>query len=98
MGRGATLRVPSPSSRPPSPLLCWGPADDRTIPEGPMAETTVKLTPADHARRMSLADFEHAEATEGKLYELGRGIVVMVDVPNRRHFAMVDAIREQFYV
>jgi hypothetical protein len=31
-----------------------------------MNQTTVKLTPADHGRRMTLADFEHAEPTGGK--------------------------------
>src|SRR5262245_20794086 len=69
-----------------------------SIPEGPMGQTTVKLTPADHGRRMSLADFEHAEATGGKLYELGRGVVVVSDVPKRRHMLIVQAIREQLTV
>jgi Uma2 family endonuclease len=46
---------------------------------------------------MSLADFEHAEATEGKLYELSRGVVVVSDVPGRRHLAQVSAIRDQLY-
>jgi Uma2 family endonuclease len=44
---------------------------------------------------MSLADFEHAEVEEGHLYELGRGVVVVSDVPNPRHLAQVNAIRRQ---
>jgi Uma2 family endonuclease len=60
-----------------------------------MGTTTIKLTPADHGRRMSLADFEHAEVQEGKLYELGRGVVVVSDVPNPPHFAQLNAIRKQ---
>jgi Uma2 family endonuclease len=60
-----------------------------------MSTITTKLTPADHGRRMTLAEFEHAEAQEGKLYELGRGVVVVTDVPNPPHLAQVDAIREQ---
>lgn len=60
-----------------------------------MAQTTLKLTPADGGRRMSLAEFEHAEATGGKLYELGRGVVTVVDIPNPRHGKQVNAINRQ---
>jgi Uma2 family endonuclease len=60
-----------------------------------MSTATIKLTPADPGRRMTLAEFEHAEVQEGKLYELGRGVIVVTDVPNPSHFAQVDAIREQ---
>ena len=51
------------------------------------------LTPADHGRRMALADFDRAEAGPGPVFELGRGVVVMVDVPDRRHLAQVTALR-----
>jgi len=44
---------------------------------------------------MSLAEFDSAEGREGRLYELSRGRVTVVDVPNTRHFAQVDEIREQ---
>jgi Uma2 family endonuclease len=44
---------------------------------------------------MSLADFEHAEVVEGKLYELGRGVIVVSDVPNPPHLAQVSVIRRQ---
>jgi Uma2 family endonuclease len=60
-----------------------------------MGTTAIKLTPADHGRRMSLADFEHAEVQEGRLYELGRGIVVVSDVPKPRHLAQLTAVRRQ---
>jgi Uma2 family endonuclease len=68
-----------------------------TFPEGPMAETTVKLTPADHGRRMSLADFDTAQAREGRRYELGRGVVVVTDIPSYRHLAQVDEVRTQLH-
>jgi Uma2 family endonuclease len=61
-----------------------------------MSTTTSKITPADAGRRMTLADFEHAEVQEGKLYELGRGVVVASDVPSAAHFAQFDVIRELF--
>jgi Uma2 family endonuclease len=60
-----------------------------------MSRTTTHITPADEGRRMSLAEFDLAEARQGHLYELSRGRVSVVDVPNTFHFAQVDEIREQ---
>ncbi len=50
-----------------------------------MGKTLIKIGPADHGRPMSLAEFEHAKVEEGYLYELGRGIITVSDVPNRLH-------------
>jgi Uma2 family endonuclease len=44
---------------------------------------------------MSLADFDHAEVQEGYLYELGRGVITVSDVPRPRHLVQVIAIRRQ---
>ena len=60
-----------------------------------MPKTAIQLGPHDHGRRMSLEDFEPAGVREGYLYELGRGAVVVSDVPGRKHFAQVNAIRRQ---
>jgi Uma2 family endonuclease len=60
-----------------------------------MTTQTIKIGPADHGRRMSLEDFEHAEVQEGRLYELGRGVIVVSDVPNPVHFSQLMAIRRQ---
>ena len=60
-----------------------------------MPTTTIKLTPADHGRRMSLADFADAEVQEGCLYELSRGVVTVSDVPNPPHLAQVSEIKFQ---
>jgi Uma2 family endonuclease len=60
-----------------------------------MSTTAIKVGPQDHGRRMSLADFEHAEVEAGHLYELGRGVIVVSDVPDPRHLAQVTAIRRQ---
>jgi Uma2 family endonuclease len=60
-----------------------------------MAQVVTKIGPADHGRRMSLDEFDKAEAQEGYLYELSRGVIIVSDVPNRRHLAQVMAIRRQ---
>jgi Uma2 family endonuclease len=60
-----------------------------------IAKTTVKIGPADHGRRMSLADFDHAEVQEGYIYELGRGIIIVSDVPTWPHLQQVTSIRKQ---
>jgi Uma2 family endonuclease len=58
-------------------------------------KTATKIGPADHGRRMSLEDFEHCEVQEGHLYELGRGVIAVSDVPGLPHFLQVAAIRDQ---
>ncbi|HZW32638.1 MAG TPA: Uma2 family endonuclease [Isosphaeraceae bacterium] len=60
-----------------------------------MGKTLVKIGPADHGRKMSLEEFEHAEVQEGYLYELSRGIITVSDVPHRRHMLLVAATRDQ---
>lgn len=60
-----------------------------------MSTTTLKIGPADNGRAMSLDDFDRAESEEGYQYELGRGIITVVDVPQPRHLAQIDASREQ---
>src|SRR5438477_3578489 len=62
----------------------------------PMLKAAIKVGPADHGRKMSLADFDHAEVQEGYLYELGRGVIVVSDVPKKRHLYQVNEIRDQF--
>jgi len=62
-----------------------------------MQKTSIMISPADHGRAMSLADFEHAKAEEGRLYELSRGVVTAIDVPGRKHLAQVNAIKRQIH-
>ena len=62
-----------------------------------MQHTAIRIGPGDHGRRMTLAEFEHAEGQEGRLYELSRGVVTVVDVPDFRHLSQVNAARVQFY-
>jgi Uma2 family endonuclease len=63
-----------------------------------MSHTTVTtIGPADHGRRMSLEEFENAEAEEGRSYELSRGTVTVVDVPNPGHLAQILSLRRQVH-
>ncbi len=62
------------------------------------SKTITRIGFADQGRRMSLEEFEHAEAEEGQLFELSRGVVTVVDVPNQGHLAQVLAIRRQVHV
>jgi len=61
-----------------------------------MPKTAVIIGPQDRGRLMSLAEFDHADVQPGYVYELGRGIIVVSDVPSRPHFAQVNAARRQF--
>ena len=60
-----------------------------------MTQAVTKIGPADHGRRMSLDEFDRAEAQEGYLYELSRGVITVSDVPKRRHLAQVMNLRRQ---
>src|SRR5260370_14578638 len=51
--------------------------------------------PEDDGRRMSLSDFDKAEAKEGYLYELSRGVITVSDVPDFPHQFQLDAAHQQ---
>ena len=63
-----------------------------------MPKTAIKIGPKNQGQRMSLDDFAEAEAQEGYLYELGRGIVVVTGIPNVPGFNIADAVRLQLYL
>lgn len=60
-----------------------------------MSTVTTILKPEDHGRTMTLAEFESAEAADGALYELSRGMITVIQVPKRKHLAQVDNFRQQ---
>ncbi len=62
-----------------------------------MSRTTTIIGPNDHGRPMTLDEFDLAEGVEGHLYELGRGVIVVTDVPGIPHLAQVSALRRQLY-
>jgi len=61
-----------------------------------VTKIVTKIGPADNGRRMTLEEFGPAQAVEGHLYELGRGVVIVTDVPNPPHLLLVNAVRRQF--
>jgi Uma2 family endonuclease len=63
-----------------------------------MGKTMTRIGPADHGRKMSLEEFEYARTQEGYLYELGRGIIAVSDVPNRKHMLLIDAAKDQLHL
>jgi Uma2 family endonuclease len=63
-----------------------------------MPKTSTQIGPLDNGRHMSLEEFDLAEGQPRHLYELSRGVIIVVDVPNRRHLAQVHAMRQQFYL
>lgn len=60
-----------------------------------MTQLETRIGPSDNGRPMSLTEFRTADGLDGYRYELGRGIIAVTNVPNRRHFAMVNAVRQQ---
>jgi Uma2 family endonuclease len=62
-----------------------------------MSIAVKRIGPDDHGKRMQLADFEHADVVEGYIYELGRGVIVVSDVPSQSHLVIVNAIRALLY-
>ncbi len=62
-----------------------------------MSRIATILGPADHGRKMTLEDFDQAEPAEGYSYELGRGVINVVNIPNRKHLAQVNEIKQRLY-
>jgi Uma2 family endonuclease len=60
-----------------------------------MIQTATKIGPQDHGRQMTLAEFEPASGMEGYLYELSRGMVIVMDVPGVPHLLQVCETRNQ---
>jgi len=61
-----------------------------------MSSVATRIGPQDQGRRMTLDEFEFAQGQEGYVYELSRGIVTVVDVPNPAHLLLMVAARNQF--
>ncbi len=59
-----------------------------------MASVKIKISPADHGRRMPLEDFINAEVVGAYRYELARGVIEVTEVPNDAHGQIIDNIRE----
>jgi Uma2 family endonuclease len=62
-----------------------------------MTRTSIRIGPNDQGRHMRLEEFDTADAQDGHLYELSRGVITVVHVPDRKHLLQVHAARAQFY-
>ena len=49
----------------------------------------LRVTPADHGRRMTLDEFYECEEEEGYRYELARGVLEVSEVPNDPHGLLI---------
>ena len=58
-----------------------------------MTQIAVRLGPLDHGRCMTLDEFDDAEVDTGFLAELGRGVVIVREVPLPWHLILIDRIR-----
>ena len=56
----------------------------------------VRISPADHGKRMSLGDFDRAIAAEGHHYELNKGVIEVSDIPSIIHAVVLRTIRLAF--
>lgn len=65
-----------------------------TPPHTPTPVTKPSIGPADHGRRMSLAEYEFVDAEPGHQYELSRGIITVSNVPNFDHAEIVTKVHE----
>ena len=60
-----------------------------------MSQTAIRIGPDDNGRRMTLDDFDEVAGLPGYHVELGRGQVVVTEVPLPGHLAIVDRLRRQ---
>lgn len=60
-----------------------------------MSTGAIKISPSDQGRGMTIAEFEASDFEEGYLYELGRGRLVVSDVPNPPHLRRVEHLRDE---
>ena len=58
----------------------------------------LRIGPQDDGRRMSLDEFDHAIVEEGYVYELGKGVIEVSEVPAPGDAKQVQAIQNQLGV
>ncbi len=62
-----------------------------------MSTATITIGPEHDGRRMSFEDYLNADFQEEFFCELSRGVITVIDVPNRPHQRLVNAIKDQLY-
>ncbi|TWT45315.1 hypothetical protein RAS1_17380 [Phycisphaerae bacterium RAS1] len=68
--------------------------DRRASEKRPTARRN-RIGPRDRGRRMPLAVFARAEAAPGFMYELDKGVIVVVDVPGMPHSRIIRYLRAE---
>jgi Uma2 family endonuclease len=58
----------------------------------------IRVGPSDAGKRMSLSDFDRCDVVEGYLYELGRGVIEVSDVPSIEHARVLAFLRRRIEV
>ena len=58
----------------------------------------VKVGPADHGKRMTLALFDTAIVDDASRYELNKGVIEVSDTPSRAHLLIEEDVQDQFVI
>lgn len=62
-----------------------------------MSIGSVRLTKADHGRRMTWDEYAQAETGHELISELGRGVFTVIEVPEYRHGVRSNRVSRQFF-
>ena len=62
------------------------------------ATTIATVGPQHHGTRMTLEEFAHVHGQAGHIYELEKGVIVVVDVPGLPHMLVKAAIRNALII
>ena len=62
-----------------------------------MSTATITIGPEHDGRKISFEDYLDADFREEFFCELSRGVITVIDVPNRPHQRLVNAIKDQLY-
>ena len=63
-----------------------------------MADVQTMIGPSSAGQRMGLDEFTRVEGEPGHLYELAKGVIVVVDVPRFGHGRIVDLLNDELHV
>lgn len=63
-----------------------------------MASLATRISPADHGRTMTLEEFRDADEEPGYRYELARGVLEVINVPNDPHGQIVSNLYQALVI
>jgi len=62
-----------------------------------MSTATITIGPEHHGQTISFEDYLDAEFRDDFFCELSRGVITVIDIPNRPHQRYLNAAKDQFY-